>query len=131
MTGSSIYDRVFGTNNVKTTFPRFTKSWEEELTNRDGLVIPVRSGLVGVQLPLGDMSVLTGNSFQCDPLYPKISDQLWAVTKKEFVKRGKDGKLVDLHLGSTDCVDDGSFAYSADFIATKAWYIYLYFFLSP
>jgi hypothetical protein len=131
MTGSSIYDRVFGTNNVKTTFPRFTKSWEEELTNRDGLVIPVRSGLVGVQLPLGDMSVLTGNSFQCDPLYPKISDQLWAVTKKEFVKRGKDGKLVDLHLGSTDCVDAGSFAYSADFIATKAWYIYLYFFLSP
>jgi hypothetical protein len=37
------------------------------------------------------------------------------------VKRDKDGKLVDLHLAGTDCVDPASFAYSADFIAAKAW----------
>jgi hypothetical protein len=29
--------------------------------------------------------------------------------------------LVNLHLAGTDCVDPGSFAYSADFIAAKAW----------
>jgi Linalool dehydratase/isomerase len=121
MTGSIIYDRVFGPNNLKTILPRFTKSWEEEFTNLHGLVVPVRSGLIGVQLPVGGMSVYAGTSFQGGPLYPKITDQLWAVTKKEFVKRDKDGKLVDLHLAGTDCVDPGSFAYSADFIAAKAW----------
>lgn len=121
MTGSIIYDRMNGTDNLKKILPRFTKAWDDEFMNRDGLVVPVRSSLVGLQLPVGGMSVYAGTSFQCGPLLGKISDQLWAIAKNEFCVRDKDGKLVDLKLSGTDFVDPGSFAYSAEGIAAKSW----------
>lgn len=121
MTGTIIYDRVFGTENLNKILPRFTKSWEDEFTNRDGLVVPVRSSLVGLQLPVGGMSVYAGVSFQCGPLLEKISDQLWAMTKKEFCVRDKDGQLIDLKMSGTDFIDPGSYEYSAQGIAAKSW----------
>jgi Linalool dehydratase/isomerase len=108
--GIVVSDRCLGTNRGDKLKARFEKALEEEFTEPDGSILPIRSELTGFTIP-GLCGVLTDcvNSTLCAAYLPNIAHRNWAMSARESISYDKNGKLQILNLQGADKIDTGNY----------------------
>ncbi|CAG9936421.1 unnamed protein product [Clonostachys rosea f. rosea IK726] len=110
MAGLVISDRILGRDLGHKLRNRFEKSLEEEFTECDGRILPIRSEFTGLTLP-GLCGTLTDciNAMLLTAYLPHLAHRNWAIIRKEFIKYDKNGQLQVLNLKGADKMDPGSY----------------------
>ncbi|KAK7217831.1 hypothetical protein V2G26_005834 [Clonostachys chloroleuca] len=85
-------------------------SLEEEFTECDGRILPIRSEFTGLTLP-GLCGTLTDciNAMLLTAYLPHLAHRNWAIIRKEFIKYDKSGQLQVLNLKGADKMDPGGY----------------------
>ncbi|CAI6099200.1 unnamed protein product [Clonostachys chloroleuca] len=110
MAGLVISDRILGRDLGHKLRNRFEKSLEEEFTECDGRILPIRSEFTGLTLP-GLCGTLPDciNAMLLTAYLPHLAHRNWAIIRKEFIKYDKSGQLQVLNLKGADKMDPGSY----------------------
>jgi hypothetical protein len=108
--GIVLTDRLLGKNYGDQIRKRFESALEEEFSETDGSIIPIRSELTGFTIP-GLAGVLNDaiNSVLCASFLPHIAHRNWAFTRRENIKYDHDGKLTIVNLKGADKLDPGNY----------------------
>ncbi|KAG9775435.1 hypothetical protein KCU88_g5095, partial [Aureobasidium melanogenum] len=110
MAGLVISDRVLGRNLGDKLRNRFEKSLEEEFTETDGRILPIRSEFTGLTLP-GLCGTLTDciNAMLLTAYLPHLAHRNWAMIRKEFLYYDDNGQLNVRGLKGADKMDPGNY----------------------
>ncbi|KAF5675319.1 linalool dehydratase-isomerase precursor [Fusarium denticulatum] len=110
MAGLAISDRILGRDCGEKLRNRFERSLEEEFTECDGRILPIRSEFTGLTLP-GLCGSLTDciNAMLLTAYLPHLAHRNWAMIRKEFIKYDSKGELVVRDLKGADKMDPGSY----------------------
>ncbi|KIW16508.1 hypothetical protein PV08_06563 [Exophiala spinifera] len=125
MAGLVIADRVLGRDLAAKLRNRFSKSLEEEFTETDGRILPIRSEFTGLTLP-GLCGTLTDciNAMLLTAYLPHLAHRNWAMIRKEFLTYDKSGNLTVNGLKGADKMDPSNYKAGEGplraFIATTA-----------
>ncbi|KAF4477934.1 Linalool dehydratase/isomerase [Colletotrichum fructicola Nara gc5] len=106
MAGLVISDRLLGRDLGVKLRNRFERSLEEEFTECDGRILPIRSEFTGLTLP-GLCGTLTDciNAMLLTAYLPHLAHRNWAMIRKEFLKYDKNGQLEVRSLKGADKMD--------------------------
>ncbi|KAK1851277.1 linalool dehydratase-isomerase precursor [Colletotrichum chrysophilum] len=110
MAGLVISDRLLGRDLGVKLRNRFERSLEEEFTECDGRILPIRSEFTGLTLP-GLCGTLTDciNAMLLTAYLPHLAHRNWAMIRKEFLKYDKNGQLEVRNLKGADKMDPGNY----------------------
>ncbi|KAF5248157.1 hypothetical protein FANTH_6087 [Fusarium anthophilum] len=110
MAGLVISDRILGRDYGEKLRNRFERSLEEEFTECDGRILPIRSEFTGLTLP-GLCGTLTDciNAMLLTAYLPHLAYRNWAMIRKEFIKYDSKGELVVRDLKGADKMDPGNY----------------------
>ncbi|KAF5604206.1 linalool dehydratase-isomerase precursor [Fusarium pseudocircinatum] len=110
MAGLVISDRILGRDCREKLRNRFERSLEEEFTECDGRILPIRSDITGLTLP-GLCGTLTDciNAMLLTAYLPHLAHRNWAMIRKEFIKYDSKGEIVVRHLKGADKMDPGNY----------------------
>ncbi|KLO80992.1 uncharacterized protein LW93_9240 [Fusarium fujikuroi] len=110
MAGLVISDRILGRDCGEKLRNRFERSLEEEFTECDGRILPIRSEFTGLTLP-GLCGTLTDciNAMLLTAYLPHLAHRNWAMIRKEFLKYDSKGELVVRDLKGADKMDPGNY----------------------
>ncbi|EWG52157.1 hypothetical protein FVEG_10965 [Fusarium verticillioides 7600] len=110
MAGLVISDRILGRDCGEKLRNRFERSLEEEFTECDGRILPIRSEFTGLTLP-GLCGTLTDciNAMLLTAYLPHLAHRNWAMIRKEFIKYDSKGELVVRDLKGADKMDPGNY----------------------
>jgi len=108
--GIVIADRLLNLNYGDKLRERFSKKLDEEFTEPDGSILPIRSELTGFTIP-GICGILSDcvNSLLCAAYLPSIAHRNWAMCKRESVEYDQNGKLKIINLTGADRIDSGNY----------------------
>ncbi|PNP86631.1 hypothetical protein FNYG_00021 [Fusarium nygamai] len=106
MAGLVISDRIPGRDCGEKLRNRFECSLEEEFTECDGRILPIRSEFTGLTLP-GLCGTLTDciNAMLLTAYLTHLAHRNWAMIRKEFIKYDSKGELVVRDLKGADKMD--------------------------
>lgn len=131
--GLTISDNLLGRNDASKLRSRFERSLEEEFTDRDGLILALRSELTGfpvcrssllprfslcsgfcltiyVQMRIADSTLFDCMATMILPAFwPHIGHRSWAITRKEVITRDEKGQLQVRAVGGPDKSDPGNY----------------------
>jgi hypothetical protein len=109
-TGQMVYDRVFGTSHGERILPAFEESLNQNFTEPDGSILPIRSELTGFTIPglCGALSDLV-NAILCRGYLDHVARRMWAVFRKECVTFTPSGELELKNLVGADKLDPGNY----------------------
>ncbi|WAO91622.1 Ldi domain-containing protein [Fusarium falciforme] len=110
MAGLVISDRILGRDLGARLRNRFERSLEEEFTECDGRILPIRSEFTGLTLP-GLCGTLTDciNAMLLTAYLPHLAHRNWAMIRKEFIKYDEKDQLVVHDLKGADKMDPGNY----------------------
>ncbi|KAI1872775.1 uncharacterized protein JN550_003649 [Neoarthrinium moseri] len=110
MAGLVISDRILGRDLGQKLRNRFERSLEEEFTECDGRILPIRSEFTGLTLP-GLCGTLTDciNAKLLTAYLPHLAHRTWAIIRKEFITYDKNGQLQVRDLKGADKMDPGNY----------------------
>ncbi|RSL67349.1 hypothetical protein CEP53_003024 [Fusarium sp. AF-6] len=110
MAGLVISDRILGRDLGARLRNRFERSLEEEFTECDGRILPIRSEFTGLTLP-GLCGTLTDciNAMLLTAYLPHLAHRNWAMIRKEFIKYDEKNQLVVRDLKGADKMDPGNY----------------------
>ncbi|KAM6529606.1 hypothetical protein FALCPG4_007736 [Fusarium falciforme] len=110
MAGLVISDRILGRDLGARLRNRFERSLEEEFTECDGRILPIRSEFTGLTLP-GLCGALTDciNAMLLTAYLPHLAHRNWAMIRKEFIKYDEKDQLVVHDLKGADKMDPGNY----------------------
>lgn len=114
MTGQVLYDRVYGTNHLNGVIDKFEQSLDENFTETDGSILPIRSALTGFTIP-GLCGALTDcfNALLCRGYLDHIARRMWCIFRHECVRLdSKTGELRFEGLVGADQMDPGTYKHS-------------------
>nr|KAK5441257.1 hypothetical protein LTR18_007101 [Exophiala xenobiotica] len=90
--------------------PRFERALEDEMTEADGRILPIRSELTGLTIP-----ALSGTLFDCikamnlTAYLPHIGSRVWAIIRREHIYYSQKGRLDVKDLRGADKMDSGNY----------------------
>ncbi|CAK7237514.1 hypothetical protein SEUCBS140593_009991 [Sporothrix eucalyptigena] len=110
MAGLVISDQVLNRDYGLQLRNRFERALEEEFTECDGRILPIRSEFTGLTLP-GLCGTLTDciNAMLLTAYLPHLAHRNWAMIRKEFLSYDDNGKLTVLGLKGADKMDPGNY----------------------
>lgn len=111
MTGQVIYDRFFNKNYISTFIDKFEQALNNEFTEPDGSILPIRSAMTGFTLP-GLCGALTDcfNALLCRGYLDHIARRMWTIFRHECVRLDpKTGELKLEGLVGADQLDPGNY----------------------
>ncbi|KAH6887474.1 hypothetical protein B0T10DRAFT_460920 [Thelonectria olida] len=110
MAGLVISDRILGRDYGLKLRNRFERSLEEEFTECDGRILPIRSEFTGLTLP-GLCGTLTDciNAMLLTAYLPHLAHRNWAMIRKEFITYDDKGQLQVRDLKGADKMDPGNY----------------------
>ncbi|CAM1509747.1 Fc.00g000820.m01.CDS01 [Cosmosporella sp. VM-42] len=103
MAGLVISDRILDRDLGHKLRNRFERSLEEEFSEYDGRILPIRSEFTGLTLP-GLCGTLTDciNAMLLTAYLPHLAYRNWAMIRKEFLKVDDEGQLQAKDLKGAD-----------------------------
>jgi len=116
-----MYDRLFKKDLFTKIKPAFQKGWLDNFVSPDGNVVVFLSSLLGIVLEGGGPGILGSLFILCQEFLPDHAKQMYAMMKKESVKRGEKGELMGLNLASADTIDAGNYSSHPSALMSKAW----------
>jgi hypothetical protein len=114
MTGQVLYDRVYSTGHLKGVIEKFERSLDENFTEPDGSILPIRSALTGFTIP-GLCGALTDcfNALLCRGYLDHVARRMWSIFRHECVRLDpKTGDLRFEGLVGADQMDPGTYKHS-------------------
>jgi hypothetical protein len=110
MAGLVVSSRLLGNDYAEKLMPRFERSLEEEMTEADGRILPIRSELTGLTVP-GLSSILNDclNAMNLTAFLPHIGSRLWAIMRNEHMQYNEKGRLDINGLVGSDKMDPGNY----------------------
>jgi hypothetical protein len=108
--GVVVTDRALKRDHGAVLAALFEKNLEEEFTESDGSILPIRSELTGFTIP-GLCGKLTDciNSTLAAAYLPHIAHRNWAMARKEAVEYDSAGKIKLTGLTGADKMDPGNY----------------------
>ncbi|KAF2635183.1 hypothetical protein P280DRAFT_462019 [Massarina eburnea CBS 473.64] len=109
MAGLIISSRMLGNDYAEKIKPRFERALEDEMTEPDGRILPIRSELTGLTIP-GLSGTLSDciNAMNLTSYLPHIGSRVWAIIRNEHVTY-EDGKMDVKDLRGADKMDPGNY----------------------
>lgn len=110
MAGLIISSRLLGNDYAEKIKPRFERALEDEMTEPDGRILPIRSELTGLTIP-GLSGTLSDciNAMNLTAYLPHIGSRVWAIIRNEHIRYTKAGKLDVEDLRGADKMDPGNY----------------------
>jgi len=110
MAGLVISDRILGRDLGVRLRNRFERALEEDFTECDGRILPIRSEFTGLTLP-GLCGTLTDciNAMLLTAYLPHLAHRNWAMIRKEFLTYDEEGQLEVKGLKGADKMDPGNY----------------------
>jgi hypothetical protein len=111
MAGLIISSRMLGNDYAEKIKPRFERALEDEMTEPDGRILPIRSELTGLTIP-GLSGTLSDciNAMNLTAYLPHIGSRVWAIIRNEHIHyETKDGKMDVKDLRGADKMDPGNY----------------------
>lgn len=110
MAGLIISSRMLGNDYADKIKPRFEKALEDEMTEPDGRILPIRSELTGLTIP-GLSGTLSDciNAMNLTAYLPHIGSRVWAIIRNEHIYYTDAGKLDVKDLRGADKMDPGNY----------------------
>jgi len=109
MAGLIISSRLLGNDYAEKIKPRFEKALEDEMTEPDGRILPIRSELTGLTIP-GLSGTLSDciNAMNLTAYLPHIGSRVWAIIRNEHVHY-ENGSIDFKDLRGADKMDPGNY----------------------
>ncbi|KAK7190641.1 hypothetical protein DPSP01_007295 [Paraphaeosphaeria sporulosa] len=109
MAGLIISSRMLGNDYAEKIKPRFERALEDEMTEPDGRILPIRSELTGLTIP-GLSGTLSDciNAMNLTAYLPHIGSRVWAIIRNEHVTYDT-GKMDVKDLRGADKMDPGNY----------------------
>ena len=109
MAGLIISSRLLGNDYAEKIKPRFERALEDEMTEPDGRILPIRSELTGLTIP-GLSGTLSDciNAMNLTAYLPHIGSRVWAIIRNEHIAY-ENGKLTVNDLRGADKMDPGNY----------------------
>jgi len=109
MAGLIISFRLLGNDYAEKIKPRFERALEDEMTEPDGRILPIRSELTGLTIP-GLSGTLSDciNAMNLTAYLPHIGSRVWAIIRNEHIAY-QDKKLTVDDLRGADKMDPGNY----------------------
>ena len=109
MAGLIISSRLLGNDYAEKIKPRFERALEDEMTEPDGRILPIRSELTGLTIP-GLSGTLSDciNAMNLTAYLPHIGARVWAIIRNEHIAYD-DKKLTINDLRGADKMDPGNY----------------------
>ncbi|KAK5457177.1 hypothetical protein LTS15_004958 [Exophiala xenobiotica] len=110
MAGLIISSRLLGNDYADRIKPRFECALEDEMTEPDGRILPIRSELTGLTIP-GLSGTLSDciNAMNLTAYLPHIGSRVWAIIRREHIYYNKKGRLNVKDLRGADKMDPGNY----------------------
>lgn len=110
MAGLIISSRLLGNDYAEKIKPRFEKALEDEMTEPDGRILPIRSELTGLTIP-GLSGTLSDciNAMNLTAYLPHIGARVWAIIRNEHICYNDNGKMEVHDLRGADKMDPGNY----------------------
>jgi hypothetical protein len=110
MAGLIISSRLLGNDYAEKIKPRFERALEDEMTEPDGRILPIRSELTGLTIP-GLSGTLSDciNAMNLTAYLPHIGARVWAIIRNEHIYYDNDPKLKVKDLRGADKMDPGNY----------------------
>ncbi|KAL8678760.1 MAG: hypothetical protein Q9186_004911 [Xanthomendoza sp. 1 TL-2023] len=110
MAGLIISSRLLGNDYAEKIKPRFERALEDEMTEPDGRILPIRSELTGLTIP-GLSGTLSDciNAMNLTAYLPHIGSRVWAIIRNEHIRYTAAGKLDVQDLRGADKMDPGNY----------------------
>ena len=110
MAGLIISSRLLGNDYANKIKPRFERALEDEMTEPDGRILPIRSELTGLTIP-GLSGTLSDciNAMNLTAYLPHIGSRVWAIIRREHIYYNEKGKLDVKDLRGADRMDPGNY----------------------
>ena len=110
MAGLIISSRLLGNDYAEKIKPRFERALEDEMTEPDGRILPIRSELTGLTIP-GLSGTLSDciNAMNLTAYLPHIGSRVWAIIRNEHIRYTNDGRLDVQDLRGADKMDPGNY----------------------
>lgn len=110
MTGLIISSRLLGNDYADRIKPRFERALEDEMTEPDGRILPIRSELTGLTIP-GLSGTLSDciNAMNLTAYLPHIGSRVWAIIRREHIYYNDKGKMDVQDLRGADKMDPGNY----------------------
>lgn len=110
MAGLIISSRLLGNDYADRIKPRFERALEDEMTEPDGRILPIRSELTGLTIP-GLSGTLSDciNAMNLTAYLPHIGSRVWAIIRREHIYYNDKGKLDVQDLRGADKMDPGNY----------------------
>ena len=110
MAGLIISSRLLGNDYAEKIKPRFERALEDEMTEPDGRILPIRSELTGLTIP-GLSGTLSDciNAMNLTAYLPHIGSRVWAIIRNEHIKYDDQGHLLVDDLRGADKMDPGNY----------------------
>lgn len=109
MAGLIISYPLLGNDDAEKIEPRFERALEDEMTEPDGRILPIRSELTGLTIP-GLSGTLSDciNAMNLTADLPHIGSRVWAIIRNEHIAY-QDKKLTVDDLRGADKMDPGNY----------------------
>ncbi|CAK7231282.1 hypothetical protein SBRCBS47491_007878 [Sporothrix bragantina] len=111
MAGLIISSRLLGNDYAEKIKPRFERALEDEMTEPDGRILPIRSELTGLTIP-GLSGTLSDciNAMNLTAYLPHIGARVWAIIRNEHITYDNAEKRLDVQdLRGADKMDPGNY----------------------
>lgn len=110
MAGLIISSRLLGNDYAEKIKPRFERALEDEMTEPDGRILPIRSELTGLTIP-GLSGTLSDciNAMNLTSYLPHIGSRVWAIIRQEHIHYNEKGRLDVKDLRGADKMDPGNY----------------------
>lgn len=110
MAGLIVSSRVLGNDYAEKIKPRFERALEDEMTEPDGRILPLRSELTGLTIP-GLSGTLTDciNAMNLTAYLPHIGSRVWAIIRNEHIYHDANGRMDVKGLTGADKMDPGNY----------------------
>lgn len=110
MAGVIISSRLLGNDYAEKIKPRFERALEDEMTEPDGRILPIRSELTGLTIPglAGTLSDCI-NAMNLTAYLPHIGSRVWAIIRQEHIYYTEKGRLDVKDLRGADKLDPGNY----------------------
>ena len=110
MAGLIISSRMLGNDYAEKIKPRFERALEDEMTEPDGRILPIRSELTGLTIP-GLSGTLSDciNAMNLTAYLPHIGSRVWAIIRNEHVYHQDNGRMDVKDLRGADKMDPGNY----------------------
>ena len=100
---------MLGNDYAEKIRPRFERALEDEMTEPDGRILPIRSELTGLTIPGSSGTLLDCiNAMNLTAYLPHIGSRVWAIIRNEHVTY-ENGRIDFRDLHGADKMDPGNY----------------------